>query len=111
MPANHFHRSITMKSIMFLLVASLAACSNPTDARPNVELVQLALVGGDGQADTVARTLPVAVVTAATANGLAATQVIVNWYRVAGSDTTFAGAALTDAAGRAQRQWTLLTRA
>jgi hypothetical protein len=93
-----------------LLLLLLAACGDASG--PKVPAATVSIVAGDAQVDTVARTLPVAVVArAAAVGGQPTPQVVVNWYRIAGADTVFAGAALTNAQGEARLVWTLLTKA
>lgn len=99
-----------MRSVPILLLALLSACGDSSG--PKVPAATVSIVAGDTQTDTVARTLPVSVVArAAAVGGQPVSQVVVNWYRVAGADTVFAGAALTNAQGEAQLRWTLLSKA
>lgn len=99
---------------------TLACGGTPTSPRPRTIVAALAITVGDGQTDTVAHTLPVAVtVQAKDALGSVASSVVLNWYEttnegvncVGCSDTIFVGAALTDASGGAAFRWTLRTRA
>ncbi len=103
-----------------LLVLLLAACGgNPT--QPSTRLVAaLAVVAGNGQTGTVAQTLPTAIaVQAKDATGAPVPQIVLNWYTITNagvncvgcSDTTFAGAGITDGTGNARFRWPLATRA
>lgn len=97
-----------MKTLLGLLVL-LAACGRES-AGP-LAAVQLDIIAGDAQVDTVARRLVQPVVARATSDGGIVPQVVINWYRIAGTDTVFAGAGLTDARGEARLAWTLMTKA
>ncbi len=91
------------------LLFLFAACGDVT--QPPV-IPQLDIIAGDAQIDTVGRRLTQAIVARATSDGGGAVpQVVVNWYRIAGADTVFAGAGLTDARGEARMLWTLMTAA
>lgn len=99
-----------MRYLAFIVVILLAACSSSSE--PNLTAASLSIVSGDAQQDTVARLLPLAIVAkAASLEGQPVPQVVVNWYRIAGTDTVFAGAALTDVQGEARLRWTLLEKA
>lgn len=107
-------------AFVLYLVISLAGCGK-SPVQPTARLVaSLNLVGGDGQTDTVAQTLATAVaVQAKDALGAPVPQVVLNWYTITNagvncvgcSDTTFAGAGITDATGGARFRWQLATRA
>ena len=99
-----------MRSVSLLLIIGLTACADANG--PKLPPAALSIIAGDAQTDTVARMLPVSIVArATTGGGQSAPQVVVNWYRIAGADTVFAGAALTNAQGEAQLRWTLLSKA
>jgi len=98
-----------MRNVLMLpLVGLLAGCG---DAASPPVIPQLDIIAGDAQVDTVARRLAQTVVARATSDGGVVPQVVVNWYRIAGPDTVFAGAGLTDALGEARFGWTLMTTA
>lgn len=97
-----------MKYLTLLLVL-LAACGR--DAAGPMAALQLDIIAGDAQVDTVARQLVQPIVARATSDGGLVPQVIINWYRISGADTVFAGAGLTDARGEARFAWMLMPKA
>ena len=99
-----------MKSCL-LLLALLAACSKDPSA-PAAFAVSLSVINGNGQVDTVSQNLPLPIVAQAidTPTARAAPGVVVNWFRVVGTDTTFLGAQLTNDSGIARIQPTLATK-
>lgn len=99
-------RSSIGSLLLFLLTGCAGEGAGPVTP-------QLDIIAGDAQVDTVGRRLAQAVIARATsmADGVTVPQVVVNWYRIAGTDTVFSGAGLTDARGEARFAWTLLTSA
>jgi hypothetical protein len=102
-----------MRNLLTLAAAiSIAACGkDPGGIQPFA--VSLAVISGDGQVDTVAQVLaePIAALATDTATATAAPGVVVNWFRVVGTDTTFIGAGSTNDSGIARLQPTLATKA
>src|SRR6266550_48700 len=109
-----------MKPLLAISLILLAACAK-SPLQPTTHLVaSLDLVAGDGQTGTVAQTLATAIaVQAKDAVGAPVPQVVLNWYTITNagincvgcSDTTFAGAGITDGIGNARFRWGLATRA
>ena len=103
-----------MKYLSFVLVALLIACGGDTPVSPVGKVaLSLSVAGGDGQTDTVTRALKLPLV-AQTADLLTAAPVqavVLNWFRISGTDTVFSGVSITDIKGQAKFQWSLLPRA
>lgn len=90
----------------------LAACKDT--GGPNAQLSPvMQIIDGDNQVDTVGQQLPVAITARAADKQSAAPigNVVLNWYRVVGTDTVFLGAGLTDVSGEAKIRPSLATKA
>src|SRR5882762_3412891 len=101
--------------VLTLLVVAACGGSNPVGVKspPLRASIVIGVINGAGQTDTVMQPLPQPVVAQASdsATKAASPNVVVNWFRVSGADTVFAGAAITDAQGQAKLQWQLLPKA
>lgn len=94
-----------------LLTLALAACSDT--GGPSLQLLpNLEIIGGNDQVDTVAKTLSIAIAARATDRVSAEPRpgVVLNWFRVSGTDTVFLGAGATNDSGIARLTPTLGTR-
>jgi hypothetical protein len=103
---------MTVRRFAPLLLLGLIACRDA--GAPSAELVPLLeIIDGNGQVDTVAKQLPIAI-TARAEDKLSAQPargVVLNWFRVVGADSVFLGAALTNDSGIARLRPTLATKA
>jgi hypothetical protein len=103
---------MTVRRFAPLLLLGLIACRDA--GAPSAELVPLLeIIDGNGQVDTVAKQLPIAI-TARAEDKLSAQPargVVLNWFRVVGSDSAFIGAAITNDSGVARLRPTLGTKA
>lgn len=96
--------------VAVLGAALVAAACQDTGGPVQVALrPALEIVTGDGQVDTVARTLAAPIVARVrdSATGQPARGILVNWVVVAGGGQVFAGAVLTNDSGAARQVWTL----
>jgi hypothetical protein len=101
-----------MRCTALLLFVAAAACGNPDG--PSVQLVPtVQIIDGDNQTDTVAQQLATAITAKAEdkTTAVAMPGVVMNWFRVVGTDTAFLGAGTTDAAGTAKIRPSLGTKA
>ena len=103
---------MTYRSFAAVLLLATLACKDTGGPSFTVRPL-LGIVGGDLQVDTVAQTLDQPVVARATdsARGTPASGVILNWFRVVGTDTVFIGAGSTNDSGLARLIPTLATKA
>lgn len=102
-----------MKRNLVCLLILLAACSGTESPQALVFQTNLSIIDGDGQTDTVAKQLARPVVAQA-ADQLSAQPlpgIVLNWYRVVGSDTTFMGAGVTNDSGIGRYRPVLGTKA
>jgi hypothetical protein len=103
---------MTVRRFAPFLLLGLIACRDA--GAPSAELVPLLeIIDGNGQVDTVAKQLPIAI-TARAEDKLSAQPargVVLNWFRVVGSDSAFIGAAITNDSGVARLRPTLGTKA
>lgn len=96
-------------SIAMLIL--LSACGkNPQQA---VFQTRLSIIAGDRQTDTVARQLaqPVVALAKDQASAQPLPQIVLNWYRVSGTDTTYMAAGITNDSGIGRYRPTLGTKA
>lgn len=98
-----------MKRLALLL--ALAACGEEA-AAPAFQ-TSLSIIDGDGQIDTVAKQLAQPVVAQATdkVSAQPLPQIVLNWYRVVGTDTVFMAAGITNDSGIGRYRPTLGTKA
>jgi hypothetical protein len=89
-------------------VLALAACGGDTPVAPPVRATSIAIVAGNGQSDTVGRTLglPLAIVVRDNTGG-PAPNVRVEWTVTTGGGTLSASSVLSDGQGNASVNWTL----
>jgi hypothetical protein len=96
------------------IAAALVLCGCGDAGGPSLQLSPvMQIIEGDNQVDTVAKQLPIAI-TARAEDKLSAQPargVVLNWFRIVGTDSTFIGAALTNDSGIARLRPTLATKA
>src|SRR5262245_13784585 len=101
----------SLRAAAFLSLAAFVACDDSNGAKVKVGPISVVnIVSGDLQSDTVGQQLPSPLsVEVKDSAGHAIAQQVVNFVVVKGGGSVFAGAASTNAEGKAQELWTLGT--